>query len=68
MSDWRDTDSISVSPQRRFKVRVECLDGRVVTITVTAGSMDSVIDQVTNRRIATPPDRVSFSVSEDLQG
>lgn len=64
MSEWRDTDAISVRPQRRWAVTMHCRDGRVVTVRVMAHSIESVIEQVKVRRIACPGDMVDFSVSE----
>lgn len=54
----------SVRPQKRFRVLMRG-DYGDVTITLEAGSIDSVIDQVANRRIATPPGMQGiFLVSE----
>jgi hypothetical protein len=64
MAEWQSSDAISVAPQHRFTVRMECADGRVVSITLMAGTIESVIDQVRHRRIATPPGMVAYTVSE----
>ena len=64
MSEWRDSDTISVTPQRRFVVTMHCDDGRVVRVTLEASTIESVIDQVKGRRIATPPGMLDFTVAE----
>ena len=64
MAEWKDSDAISLSPQRRFRVAMQTDKGRTVSVTLTAGSIESVIDQVKGRRIATPPGLCGFSVAE----
>lgn len=62
--EWRDSDAISVAPQRRYQVTMHCADGRAVRVTVQASTIETVIDQVKGRRIACPGDLVDFVVSE----
>lgn len=57
-------DVITVLPQRRFVVRMECADGQTVSIRVTAATIESVVDQVRGRRLATPPGMTGFSVTD----
>lgn len=59
-----DPRALSVQTQRRFKVRM-LAPGGDVTVRVSASSLESVIDQVKHRRIATPPGMTSFSVEDD---
>lgn len=72
MTEWRDTDALSVRPQRHFIVTVRCRDGRTMRIGVQASSIETVIDQVRGRRIALPLEvadlmvhGVDFEVAED---
>lgn len=53
-----------VSPQRSFRIHMCAPDGDV-TVRLKAGSIESVIDQVKHRRLATPAGMTSFSVDED---
>ena len=55
--------SCTVRPQRKFRV-VMCGENGDVSMVVEAGSIETVIDQVENRRLATPPGMNGFSVSE----
>lgn len=55
--------SCTVRPQRKFRV-VMCGENGDVSMTVEAGSIETVIDQIENRRLATPPGMNVFSVSE----
>ena len=63
MAEWRETDTLSVSPQRRFKV-LFATPGGSVSVILMASTLDSVIDQVKGRRIATPPHMSGFTVEE----
>lgn len=63
MAEWRDTDTVSVSPQRRFRVWMETTCGGV-GVTLQASTIEAVIDQVKGRRIATPPEMTGFTVAE----
>jgi hypothetical protein len=72
VSEWRDTDAISVPPQRQFVVTVYCQDGRAMRIRLSASSIETVIDQVRGRRIALPSEvsdvlvhGADFEVAED---
>lgn len=63
MAEWRDSDTLSVSLQRRFKV-LFATPGGAVSVIVTASTLESVIDQVKGHRIATPPKMDGFTVEE----
>ena len=54
-------------PQRRFRVRM-IGDRDTVSVVLMAGSISSVIDQVKNRRIATPAGLRSFTVNLEDDG
>lgn len=58
--------SHSIAKQRQFRVVMHTPDGDV-SIYMQAGSIETVIDQVKNRRIATPPGMRGFDVSEVSQ-
>lgn len=53
-----------VPPQRSFRIHM-CAPTGDVTVHLKAGSIESVIDQVKHRRLATPPGMTSFQVDED---
>jgi hypothetical protein len=59
--------ALSVQTQRRFRVRM-IGDRDIVSVVLMAGSISSVIDQVKNRRIATPPGMTSFTVDLEDDG
>lgn len=50
----RPSDTISVAPQRPYRIECECDGGRIVGITILSGSREAVADQFTHRRIAQP--------------
>lgn len=71
MDEWASSEpdrlkqyyALSVVPQRKFQVIMTGRHGDV-SIVLTAGSIDTVIDQVKGRRIATPPGMTGFRVTE----
>jgi hypothetical protein len=65
VAEWQHTDTLSVSPQRRWVVTMHREHGGPVRVHVMASTIESVIDQVKGRRIACPPDLVDFSVAEE---
>ena len=62
----REYVALSLRPQRRYRVLMTG-EATSVVVFLSAGSIDSVIDQVKNRRIATPPGMTSFSVEEERE-
>lgn len=63
----REYQSLSLQKQRRFRVRM-IGDRDTVSVVLMAGSISSVIDQVKNRRIVTPPGMTSFTVDIEDDG
>ena len=50
---------------RKYKVTMETKDHGLVTLHVTGGSIDEVIDKVENRRLPNAEGMLSFEVTEN---